>query len=75
MNEQPHTDSWWLSAPPSNFTWLASAMLQAPVMVDDVIDRETQVIVQRHYVHETLIGLRENTQTFGVLSANVVSRN
>lgn len=64
--------SWWLNAPPDNFTSFASVQLNAPVKVDDA---HLRIEVQRQQLLSALIGLRENRPTSGVRHANVVSNH
>ena len=68
-------DSWWIGPKPDGFTAYAAMQMKVVVPVDDVSDREVQIIAHRQHVLSVLIGLGKAKQTFGLRHANVVSRN
>lgn len=61
--------SWWATAPRDGFTIFCSQQMNVVVPVDDVTDRETQVIVKRQHVLATLIGLHQAKVNAGIKHA------
>jgi hypothetical protein len=70
------TASWWLIDPPrEGFTSLCAQQLNVPIPVDDVTDRETQIVVQRREVLSFITGKSKATRTAGIVSAQIGNRN
>lgn len=67
--------AFWINAPRDGFTAFAAQTLNAPVPVDDVTDREVQVIQQRHEWLQVVTGAKRATPNHAIRSAVVVSRN
>lgn len=67
--------SWWIGSRPEGFTALACEAMHAKVLLDDVSDREFQIIAQRQHMLSALIGLGRGRQTHGLRHAIVLSRN
>ena len=69
----PH-GSFWATAPRENFIAFCSAILKAPIPVEDVTAREAQIIQRRQDVLAALVGLQA-TRHREIRHANVLSRN
>lgn len=69
--------SWWIDPEPvkrEGFTAYASKVLNAPIKVDDISDREMQAMVRRADLLAALIGVRTATAS-RVTRAIELSRN
>lgn len=68
-------DSFWTrpNLPRDGFTKFAADEMKVVVPVDDVSDREAQLLIERQHVHSALIGLGRYRSTVGVRA--VVGKN
>lgn len=65
---------WWEGQPQSGFTSYCSEMMNAPIPVEDVTEREAQIIQRRMDVLATLVGIQQATSNQEIRSAVIVRR-
>lgn len=70
-----HHGSFWIDAPREGFTTFCSEVMAVPIPVDDVTDREAQVLQRRADLLATLVGLQQARQNGAIRRANVVNEN
>ncbi len=66
--------SWWTIIGPHNFTRTCAEAMHAPVLVDDVSDREVSIIQARADVLATVTGFQQARSNAALRSAIVLSK-
>ena len=57
---------WWEGQPQVGFTQFCSAMMNTPIPVEDVTEREAEIIQRRRDVLATLVGLQQATSNAAI---------
>lgn len=66
--------SFWIDAPREGFTAWCAAVTGAPVPVDEVSDRDVQIIQRRADILATLVGIQQGRQNSAIRRAVIVGR-
>ena len=61
--EQRH---WWEGQPQAGFTTYCSVQMNAPIPVEDVTEREAEIIQRRRDVLATLVGIQQATSNAAI---------